>query len=282
MDWHVKDKLGRESLAFPEFPADDREGGACHAAAGVDQIAVKMSMSQQAEPGNRSLKSAAAFGASSGGTGRDLLAVAALLLMSVAIGEGRLSGVALSRDVEAALTAARAVGATIEWTGHGGVVSGLGTGVLLEPIQPIDVSGAPLTAALIMGLVSAHDVPVTLVGEGLAHLPEPFLPLGLQIMRGDAGQVSVLGSRTPPPRRWQVGAGDHATAVAILLSALNTPGLTVIEQQGEADPFILRLFQLFGARIKSEGAGQGRETLSITGRPPLVAASIDVATFFAG
>lgn len=236
-------------------------------------------MSQQAEPENQAVTRSGAPPAAAGGMADDLLAVAALLLMTVATGESRLSGVALSHEMTVAIAAARAFGATVAVVPDGLVVSGLGTGVLLEPTQSINVTGAPLTAALMSGLVSSHEVAVTVIGAEAKALATLLLPIGLQIEDQGEGGVSVQGSRTPPPARWNVGAGDQVKTLAILMSALNTPGLTLIEQEGEARLPIARLFQRFGAGFSVEAGAQGKFTLRMTGRRPLTAASIDLIAF---
>jgi hypothetical protein len=281
VDWHVKDKLGRESLAFPEFPVDDREGGARRGSAGADQVVVRRSMSQQAEPGNEAAAGAGSSRPSASRTVDDLFAVAALLLMAVATGGSRLSGAHPSKEVKAAVAAARAFGATVELAPDAIVVSGLGTGVLLEPVQPIDLSGAPLTAALLTGLLSSHDVPVTLVGEGVADLSDLFLPIGLQVEAKSHARVSLRGSNMPPPREWQVEVGDLVKVLAILLSAVNTPGLTGIAQEGGGDPRIASLFHGFGAGVAVAETGQGGVMLSITGRQPLTASLIEITALVA-
>ncbi|MCY1665238.1 hypothetical protein [Rhizobium sp. SL86] len=274
-----KANLGGKALHFQSFPSMTAKAVLKQGAASADQVAVRVSMSQQAKPGNGAAMRGGASRAPGNGTADDLLAAAALFLMTVAAGKSRLCGVALSQEMTVAIAAARAFGATIETAPDGFIVSGLGTGVLLEPALPINVTGAPLTAALLIGLVSSHDVPVTLVGEGLEVLATPFLPIGLQMKDEGDGRVLLCGSKTPPPARWRVGAGDSVETLAILLSALNTPGLTVIDLE-DASSF-LSLFQSFGAGFEMKGGEQGKFTLAMIGRRPLAAASFDISALAA-
>lgn len=226
-----------------------------------------LSLSHQQKPEKQSVEASRTVFAPVLPLPGELLAVTALLLTTLTSSPSRLRGVPRSADVAATLAALAALGANVAEEGDELVIRGLGSGVLLQPQGPIDVSGAPVAAALLIGLVSSHCLPVTFLGEALERRAQPFLPIGLQVTMSEEAALSLCGPRAAPPLTWQVPVADPLEVMAILLSALNTSGITRIVLDPATPPSgFTTMFDAFGLTCEAGMDASGRPMLILDGR----------------
>ena len=90
----------------------------------------------------------------------------ALMLSALAVGESRITGLLEGEDVLATAAAMRAMGAQIERSGKGEwTVHGVGVGGLLQPATALDMGNSGTSTRLLMGLVAAHAISATFIGD---------------------------------------------------------------------------------------------------------------------
>lgn len=216
-----------------------------------------------------------------------LLAPFALILAALAAGSSRLTGLGRGAEVEAAASAMRAMGARIEGQGDAWLVEGVGNGCLLEAEVPLDFGGAIDVARLVAGLVATYDMETIVAGADasgqgapMAELLAPLRAMGVQVLETAPGErlpVRFGGPRMAAPIVWRVPADAPWVRPALLLAALNTPGITSIVTSWGDEDGVEAMLRLFSATIDvKEGDASGERIVSIEGRGRLVGCSVDL------
>jgi 3-phosphoshikimate 1-carboxyvinyltransferase len=184
----------------------------------------------------------------------------ALILAALAVGESRIEGLNGGTDVAATIAALRAMGARIERQG-GDVwsVHGVGVGGLTQPEAPLDLGNSGTSARLLMGLVAAHPIRPEFVGDAslsrrpMARVAAPLRAIGARI-DGDTLPLTIEGHYPLVPARHRLELPSAQVKSALLLAALNTPGVTEVIETAPTRDHLERLLGLFGADISVDGA----------------------------
>ena len=183
----------------------------------------------------------------------------ALILAALAIGRSRIENLNDGGDVRSTIAALRAMGARIEAGADGAwAVDGVGVGGLLQPEAPFDCGNSGTTARLLMGLVASHRIRAEFIGDAslcrrpMDRVAGPLRRLGARIDR-DLLPLAVEGVYPAIPTRHRLETPSAQVKSALLLAALNTPGITTIEAAGGRD-HLERMLRLFGAGIEGDGA----------------------------
>lgn len=219
----------------------------------------------------------------------------------LAAGRTRITGLLEGEDVLRTGDAMKAMGARIEKVGDEWVIDGVGNGCLLEPEAPLDFGNAGTGVRLTMGLVGTYDMRTGFVGDAslskrpMGRILDPLREMGAQVLdaaSGDRLPLTLNGPKRAAPVEYRVPMPSAQVKSAVLLAALNTPGVTTVIEPVMTRDHTEKMLAGFGAalevetnaagvrhiRIEGEGRLTGR-TIAVPGDPssaafPLVAALI--------
>ncbi len=219
----------------------------------------------------------------------------ALMFSALAVGTSRIEGLLEGEDVLATAAALRAMGATIT-RGDDGVwhVHGVGVGGLMQPAQALDMGNSGTSTRLLMGLVASHPITATFIGDAslsarpMARVIAPLRQMGADITAspGDTLPLMVRGLCPAVPIRYTLPIASAQVKSAVLLAALNTPGITQVTEPVATRDHSERMLAGFGAAVTVAHSNAGR-IISVTGETPLAPQNITVpgdpssAAFFA-
>jgi 3-phosphoshikimate 1-carboxyvinyltransferase len=221
----------------------------------------------------------------------------ALMLAAMACGRSRIEGLSEGSDVASTAAALGAMGVRI---GRGGAVTvdGVGTGCLLPPEAPLEMSNSGTSTRLLMGLVASHNVTATFTGDdSLSRRPmeraaAPLRRLGAEIVTSHGGRLplTVRGACPAVPRSFRLDVASAQVKSALLLAGLNIPGVTEVVEPVATRDHTERMLKLFGADIEREGGsirirGEARlrpRSLQVPGDPSAAAFLIVAALVVPG
>jgi 3-phosphoshikimate 1-carboxyvinyltransferase len=184
----------------------------------------------------------------------------ALMLAALAVGESRIEGLNLGRDVAATIAALGAMGARIERQVDGAwSVHGVGVGGLLQPAAPLELGNSGTSARLLMGLVAAHPIRAEFTGDAslqrrpMGRVAAPLRAIGARIL-GETLPLTIEGHYPLVPARHRLDIPSAQVKSALLLAALNPPGVSEVIEPVPTRDHLERLLALFGADLAIDGA----------------------------
>lgn len=210
----------------------------------------------------------------------------ALMLSALAVGQSRIANLSEGSDVLSTATALRAMGARISKDGSGAwAVDGVGVGALLQPENAFDMGNSGTSARLLMGLVSTHRIAATFIGDAsLSRRPmerviKPLHRTGATIHARPGGRLplSVSGICPAAPLTHRLTIASAQVKSALLLAALNTPGVTQVIEPVPTRDHSERMLKLFGADIRVSGTGAEERHIILRGEARLTPQSIQIA-----
>jgi 3-phosphoshikimate 1-carboxyvinyltransferase len=205
----------------------------------------------------------------------------------MARGRSRIDGLSEGGDVRSTAAALGAMGVGIARDGASWTVDGVGTGGLLQPEGPLDLGNSGTSARLLMGLAASHPIAAAFTGDpSLSRRPmervaAPLRRIGAGVELAPGGRLPLIVRGLCPavPRTHLMELPSAQVKSALLLAALNIPGLTRIVEPVPTRDHSERMLRLFGADIAVEGeeillSGEARlrpRTLEIPGDPSAAA-----------
>jgi len=184
----------------------------------------------------------------------------ALMLSALAVGESRIEGLLEGEDVLATAAAMRAMGAEVE-RGADGIwrIHGVGVGGLLQPEIALDMGNSGTSTRLLMGLVASHPITTTFIGDAsLSRRPmnrviEPLSQMGADFTASPGGRLplTLRGLCPAVPIEYRLPVASAQVKSAILLAALNTPGITRVIEAVATRDHSERMLRGFGARLET-------------------------------
>ncbi|HEY7811366.1 MAG TPA: 3-phosphoshikimate 1-carboxyvinyltransferase [Allosphingosinicella sp.] len=200
----------------------------------------------------------------------------ALILSALARGQSEIAGLSGGGDVLSTASALRALGARIERDGEGWTVDGVGTGALLQPAEALDMGNSGTSARLLMGLLATHQLTATFIGDGsLSRRPmnrviAPLSRLGATFTAAPGGRLplTLKGYAPAAPLFHRMEVASAQVKSALLLAALNTPGITRVLEPVPTRDHSERMLLAAGADLEIEETGEGR-LLSLHGEAEL-------------
>lgn len=201
----------------------------------------------------------------------------ALILSAMAVGESRIEGLLESEDVIATVAALWSMGSQIGQDSNGNwVVNGVGVGGLLQPETALDMGNSGTSARLLMGLVASNAITATFIGDpSLSKRPmgrviEPLSNMGasFSVAPGDRLPLMVHGRVPALPIEYRLPVASAQVKSAIMLAALNTPGITRVIEPERTRDHSERMLTGFGAEVGIEEA-DGERIISVTGEAEL-------------
>ncbi|MCC7393805.1 MAG: 3-phosphoshikimate 1-carboxyvinyltransferase [Sphingomonadaceae bacterium] len=184
----------------------------------------------------------------------------ALMLSALAVGESRISGLLEGEDVLATAAAMRAMGSHIERGSDGDWrVHGVGVGGLLQPTQALDMGNSGTSTRLLLGLLASHAITATFVGDAslsarpMGRVIEPLSRMGADIHATDGRLPLMLRGMAPAiPISYRLPVASAQVKSAIMLAALNTPGMCEIIEPVPTRDHSERMLAGFGANVVVE------------------------------
>ena len=209
----------------------------------------------------------------------------ALILGASAIGETRITGLLEAGDVLGTVAALRRLGAGVERRADGvWHVLGRGVGGLDEPAAVLDMGNSGTGVRLLIGLVASHPFTSFFSGdESLSRRPmkrviEPLTQIGAAFRGRSGGRLplAVTGARNPLPITYTLPVASAQVKSAVLLAALNTPGLTTIVEPSPTRDHSELMLRHFGAQVTVEPAPGGGRVITLAGQPEIAGQDVAV------
>lgn len=208
----------------------------------------------------------------------------ALMFGALAIGETRITGLLEGEDVFRTAAAMRALGAEVAQDPDGAWrVAGRGIGGLTEPDDVLDIGNSGTAARLLCGILASHPLFAVMTGDAsvrrrpMRRVIDPLSACGARFTAREGGRLplAVRGPTEALPLDYRVPVPSAQVKSACLLSGLNAPGITRIEEPEATRDHSENMLRHFGAKVIVEQAGRGR-IISIQGQPELRAADVVV------
>ncbi len=187
----------------------------------------------------------------------------ALILGALIRGRSYIGNLSPADDVAATARVLADCGGAVRPFGDGRVsLDGAGPGVTLHsPPGRLDCANSGTTMRLMAGVLAAHDVVATLVGDAsLTQRPMERVAAPLRLMGADvvteAGHapLSIRGTTTPDGVEHQLPVASAQVKSAILLAGLNAAGPTVVREPLPTRDHTERLLRACGADLSADGA----------------------------
>ncbi|MBN7778563.1 3-phosphoshikimate 1-carboxyvinyltransferase [Nitratireductor aquimarinus] len=209
----------------------------------------------------------------------------ALMFGGLAAGETRITGLLEGEDVLRTGEAMKAMGAKIEKRGDEWIAIGTGNGALLEPKEPLDFGNAGTGVRLTMGLVGSYDMTTRFIGDAslskrpMGRVLDPLKEMGLQVVSAEPGDrlpITLRGPKHAAPISYRVPMPSAQVKSAVLLAALNTPGVTTVIEPVATRDHTEKMLAGFGASLDVETDADGVRHIRIEGQPTLTGQTIAV------
>lgn len=208
----------------------------------------------------------------------------ALIFGGLATGTTHISGLLEGEDVLRTAAALRQLGAEVMKDTDGSwQVTGNGVGALAEPDDVLDMGNSGTAARLLMGLVSNSAFTTFFMGDASLHkrpmsrVSIPLEKMGALIISRSGGRfpLAVTG-RTLMPIEYELPVASAQVKSAILLAALDTPGLTRVTEPKPTRDHTENMLRHFGADVSVTDLETGSRLIEYQGQQELTAADIVV------
>ncbi|WP_036484870.1 3-phosphoshikimate 1-carboxyvinyltransferase [Nitratireductor basaltis] len=209
----------------------------------------------------------------------------AFMFGGLASGETRITGLLEGEDVLRTGDAMKAMGAKIARDGNEWVVQGTGNGCLLQPEAPLDFGNAGTGVRLTMGLVGTYDMETRFIGDAslsrrpMGRVLNPLREMGVQVVAAEESDrlpITLRGPQRAAPISYRVPMPSAQVKSAVLIAALNTPGITTVIEPVMTRDHTEKMLTGFGASLEVETDGEGVRHIRIEGEPKLTGQVIDV------
>ncbi|KPP95056.1 3-phosphoshikimate 1-carboxyvinyltransferase [Erythrobacter sp. HL-111] len=208
----------------------------------------------------------------------------ALMLAGLAVGRSTIAGLLEGEDVLATAAAMRAMGAAVEREADGTwVVDGAGLGSLIEPAGALDMGNSGTSTRLLMGLVASHGITATFTGDAsLSRRPmerviTPLARMGAAITASPGGTLPLMirGALPAVPIAYRLPVASAQVKSAVLLTGLNTPGITRVIEPVPTRDHTERMLAGFGVKLEI-GEEDGATVIGVHGEAELAPLDVTV------
>ncbi len=210
----------------------------------------------------------------------------ALILAAMAVGETRITGLLEGEDVINTAQAMRALGARVERTGEGAwSVWGVGVSGFAQPEGLLDFGNSGTGCRLVMGAVAGCPLTATFDGDAslrkrpMKRVLDPLTRIGAKVL-GSAEEgrlpLTLQGARDPIPIEYASPVPSAQLKSAVLLAGLAAPGETIVIEKEATRDHTEKMLTHFGAAIRTDPMGEHGRKITLTGRPELSPAPLQV------
>lgn len=208
-----------------------------------------------------------------------------LMLGSQAIGTTEIDGLLEGEDVIHTADALRQLGVGIErissskWKVHG-----VGTGGLTQSKDTLYMGNSGTSTRLLMGLISSYpfnskfDGDASLRKRPMKRATAPLAKIGanFETSEGDRLPLTVIGTDRPTPIEYTLPVASAQVKSALMLAALNIPGITTIIEPIPTRDHTERMMKFMGLELDEKTDSKGVKTIRIKGQPKLKSFKITV------
>lgn len=208
----------------------------------------------------------------------------ALIFGGLAAGKTRINGLLEGEDVLRTAAAMRRLGATVardeagQWQ-----VTGNGVGALAEPDRVLDMGNSGTAARLLMGLVASCPFITFFSGDASLHkrpmsrVARPLEEMGALITSRSGGRfpLAITGRRLMPID-YELPVASAQVKSALLLAALDTPGITRITEPRLTRDHTENMLRHFGAEVAVTPRKEGGRVIELAGQQELTPTDIIV------
>ncbi len=199
------------------------------------------------------------------------ISIRAVLLASQAIGTSTISNILESEDVLSAIKSIKKLGVECKKIGKKYKIKGYGlNGYNINKNIVINAGNSGTLARLILGLLVKVEKVVKLVGDkslskrDFSRITEPLKEFGVNIKsKGNSLPVEILGTKFLTPIDYIETRGSAQCKSAVMLAALNTPGITRIKAYKSRD-HTERMFKYLKLPIKIKST-KNLDLIEVTG-----------------
>ena len=207
----------------------------------------------------------------------------ALMFGALAVGRTRVTGLLEGEDVLSTAAALRAMGVNISQDREGWLIDGVGVGGLLQPETALDMGNSGTSTRLLMGLIASHGITAGFTGDAslskrpMGRVIEPLSQMGASFTPSPGGTLPLMmdGMQPAVPITYRLPVASAQVKSAILLAALNTPGITTVIEPVPTRDHTERMLRGFGADVQVEEVN-GERVIRIHGPVDLQSADIVV------
>ena len=210
----------------------------------------------------------------------------ALILAAMTVGETRISGLLEGEDVINTAKVMRALGAAVVLTGEGAwSVKGVGVAGFAQPSGPLDFGNSGTGCRLVMGAVAGCPVTATFDGDAslrkrpMKRVLDPLTRIGARAVEAaDGGRLPLIlqGARDPLPISYESPVASAQLKSAVLLAGLAAPGETIVIEKEATRDHTEKMLTHFGAEVRVDAMGEHGRRVTLTGRPELSPAPLQV------
>lgn len=184
----------------------------------------------------------------------------AALIAALADGSSEISNFSTAADCASTLSCLRELGISIERTGDTVVFAG--SQRLSAPRRPLDCGNSGSTLRILAGVLAGHDFTAELTGDAslrsrpMRRIIEPLEMMGAKIEATDGkAPLKIHGSNRLNPITYKLPVASAQVKSAVLFAGLNASGRTTVIETSPSRDHTERLFESFGAPIKTIGDG---------------------------
>ncbi|MZR29828.1 3-phosphoshikimate 1-carboxyvinyltransferase [Sneathiella litorea] len=208
----------------------------------------------------------------------------ALIFGSLAAGTTTVKGLLEGEDVLRTAAAMRQLGAQVTRNKDGSwEVTGNGVGALREPDDVLDMGNSGTAARLLMGLVASCPFTTFFAGDASLHkrpmgrVGRPLEEMGALITSRSGGRFPLgVTGRNLMPIDYELPVASAQVKSAILLAALDTPGITRVTEPKPTRDHTENMLRHFGAAVKMSAREDGGRVIEYQGQQELTPADIIV------
>ena len=183
-----------------------------------------------------------------------------VLLGALGCGRSRIMGAGLGADTIASMKVVQELGAIVEITKEGALVTGPGLHSLRQPKNVLDCENSGTTMRLTAGLLAGQPFNATLTGDAslqnrpMGRITMPLRELGAEIDGRKDGKFAPLSIRPSQLRGTDITIQVPSAQVksAIALAALQAKGSTTISQPSPSRDHTERMLRAQGANVAEE------------------------------
>ena len=208
-----------------------------------------------------------------------------IMFGALSIGKTTVTGLLEGEDVLATAQAFRQMGADIQKQDDGTwVIHGVGLGGLKSPDDILNMGNSGTSARLIMGILAGHTITATMTGDAslrkrpMGRVTNPLSDMGASFSGGNGGRlpITVNGTDMILPTTYETPMASAQVKSAVLLAGLTAGGDTTVIEPTLTRDHTERMLQKFGGTVTSETLPDGRQKITVSGRPNLQGCDIQV------
>ena len=210
------------------------------------------------------------------------ISIRSILLASQAIGKSKISNLLESEDVLNALKTIKKLGINFKKKGNVYEIEGYGlNGFNIQKNTTINAGNSGTLARLILGLLVKSDKKVKLIGDkslskrDFSRVIKPLNLFGVNLKsRKNCLPIEIQGTKFLRPISYNENIGSAQVKSCIILSALNTPGTTILKCKKSRNHTELMLkFLKYPINIKNN---KNFDTIEVKGLDQIKAFEYDI------